>query len=159
LYAGKKVFTNFKLLVPKKYQSQVTYLNKEVLNDIYEQIKSNKFNLKNSSVLVDEFQNYMDSRTSMSKKNRTFSYFILMSRHVGSDIIFTTQQISQVDIRVRRNTDFLIQPFILEKIDGVPSKVGLHWFGKVGQKWNKYYEEYDSTNIVNMYDTHEILDL
>lgn len=161
LFAGKTIYSNVKLKVPDKYKDKVIYLNKEILNDIFEKIKTGMFDMRNSTVLIQEAHNYIDSRTSMSKKNRTFSYWILQSRHTGAgscDIVYDTQELGQIDIRLRRNTDFVLRPFILERVDNVPTKVGVTWHGKMGQRWVKFWEEYDSSKVVYMYDTHEIVE-
>jgi len=161
LYKGKKIYSNIKLKVAKKYDKQIVYLTKDMLKNIFELIKTGKFEMRNSTVLIQEAHNYIDSRTSMTPKNRTFSYWILQSRHTGfgsCDILFDTQELGQVDKRLRNNTDFILQPVIISKIGEVPEKIGVIGNGKIGQKWTKFYEEYYCKNIMSHYDTHELVD-
>jgi len=162
LYKGKKLFSNVKLNVDKKYNKMITYLDKDKIKDIFEHIKSGKFDMRNATVLLQEAHNYMDSRTSLTVKNRTLTYWILQSRHTGAgscDIIYDTQELGQIDKRLRNNTDFVCRPMIVEKFeDGTPVTIGVVLRGKLGQKFCKFYEEYDASKILNKYDTHEIVD-
>lgn len=61
-------------------------------------------------VIIDEFHIFSDSRLSSSNHNILMSYFITQTRKQNVQLIYTTQQFGQVDIRVRDNTDVLALP-------------------------------------------------
>jgi hypothetical protein len=60
-------------------------------------------------MIVDEFHIWMDSRSSMMRKSRIVSYFLLQTRKVGVDLYWTTQFPDQVDKRVRNLSDISIE--------------------------------------------------
>jgi len=165
LYKGKKIFTNVKLKKVKKYRDRITYLTKEKVTDIFHLVKSGEFNMENSTILIDEAHNYIDSRNSASSKNKIFSYWILQSRHTGKgscDIIYTTQELRQIDVRLRNNTDWIIQPNIIGtqrrgKIK-VPVLIRLDITAKIKHKWRKMISYIDVGISREMYDTHELID-
>ena len=66
-----------------------------------------KNQLKNTNIGIDEFHIFLDSRSFMKPSNQQLTHFILQTRHLGVNLYFTTQDISQVDIRLRRQLDFL----------------------------------------------------
>lgn len=57
---------------------------------------------------LDEVWAWADSRD--SQNNETFNEFVLNSRKRGWDVLYTTQSISQIDKRLRENTDMLMLP-------------------------------------------------
>lgn len=61
-------------------------------------------------MVIDEFHIFSDSRLSSSYHNILMSYFITQTRKQDIQLIYTTQQFGQVDIRVRDNTDALALP-------------------------------------------------
>lgn len=93
---GKQVYANYHLYFP------YTPLDME---DIIE----NMGNLQNVSIAIDEAQIYFDCRMSASKQNRLFSYLMLQSRKRNVDITMTSQQLWNVDVRIRRNLDYLCE--------------------------------------------------
>lgn len=97
--AGKSVQANYHLHFP------FSYLN---LTTIMEQIK-NQQQLQNIVLLIDEIHIAFDSRSSMSSRNRYGSYFVLQTRKRDVSLYFTTQNIFQVDIRIRENLDRLVE--------------------------------------------------
>ncbi len=117
LFNGKHVFSNVKFKnIPKKFRDKITYLTKELIGNVFMEVKQGNINMENSTIFIQEAHNYIDSRNSASKRNKVFSYWILQSRHTGKgscDIIYDTQSIDQVDKRLRRNTDFLVHPYNL----------------------------------------------
>ena len=120
----------------------------------------------NSTIFIQEAHNYIDSRNSMSKRNKALSYWILQSRHTGKgscDIIYDTQSLSQVDIRLRRNTDHILHPSIRSwEITGKngrsPKKVEVEMYSKIGHEWRINYFIMDVSKTKNQYDTHELVD-
>jgi hypothetical protein len=65
--------------------------------------------LRDLSLGVDEAQLYFDCRLSGTKKNRLFSYIMLQTRKRKMDMYLTTQQLGNVDVRIRNNLDYLYQ--------------------------------------------------
>lgn len=61
-------------------------------------------------LIIDEFHIFSDSRLSSTNHNILISYFITQVRKQDIQLIYTTQQLGQVDIRVRDNTDVLALP-------------------------------------------------
>ena len=172
LFGGKTIYSNVMLKnIPKKFKDNIIYLTKEKIADIFEKCKSGAWNMENSTIFIQEAHNYMDSRNSQSNKNKALSYWILQSRHTGRgscDIIYDTQEITQVDIRLRRNTDYIIHPTIVQyfhkpigktkKFHKIPSKISMEIITKLGQKWIKGFEVLDVIDACKMYDTHQLVD-
>lgn len=72
-------------------------------------MQENPDHLVNAKIGIDEVQTYFDCRCSSSTKNRLFSYIILQSRKRKIDIIMSSQQRENVEIRIRRNLDYLYE--------------------------------------------------
>ena len=162
LYNGKKIYTNIKLKnIPDKFKDKIIYMTKDTLNNIFEKIKTGDWDMTNSTVFIQEAHNYMDARNSASHKNKILSYWILQSRHTGKgscDIIYDTQSLSQVDIRLRRNTDVVIHPHITAWEGDKPHTISCIMFGKIGHKESKFSRILDVSKTRDQYDTHEIVD-
>jgi hypothetical protein len=91
---GRQIFSNYGLSFP------------------YEPIKLKEMlspdgskKIKDGMVAIDEAQMWMDCRLAGSKKNRLASYLMLQGRKRRIDIILTSQQMGNVDVRFRRNCD------------------------------------------------------
>lgn len=67
----------------------------------------------NSTIGIDEITVFIDCRTSISKRNKIFSYFVLQSRKRDVNVYFTTQDIGMLDFRVVDHTEIII---LCEKI-------------------------------------------
>jgi len=115
-----------------------------------------KTTLKNARLFIDEMHIFMDSRSSMNKSNKTLTHFILQTRHLGVHLYFTTQDISQVDIRLRRQLDMLAYctPTLYEgwfKIRMIDYRdvlnIRTNSFIYCG---SNYYDLYDTTEIVDI---------
>ena len=61
-------------------------------------------------MVIDEFHIFSDSRLSGSHQNVLMSYFVTQTRKQDIQLIYTTQQFGQVDIRIRDNTDVMAIP-------------------------------------------------
>jgi len=165
LRGGRRIFTNLRLKKLGKYEKQVTYLTKEFINSIFEQVKAGNLDMRKSTIGIQEAHNYADSRMSNTKRNLAFTYFILQSRHFSADagcVIWDSQSMDQIDKRLRRNTDYLIQPTIIhyEKRGTykIPYTIKLDINAKIGQSWRKGTRIIDVSETRNRYDTHEIVD-
>lgn len=65
--------------------------------------------LKNCAIGIDEFHVLADSRNSGRERNKMISYFILQTRKRNVVLYYTTQHEMQVDVRVRRSTDYWVR--------------------------------------------------
>ncbi len=63
----------------------------------------------NTVFAIDEIHIYFDSRASAKKRNMIFSYFLNQSSKNDIDIYYTTQFARQVEIRLRLNTEVVIE--------------------------------------------------
>lgn len=147
----KRIFSNLKLKIPK-----ITYLTSAFFNNIPK-------NMSNCSVLLDEVHNWLDCRDSIKTKNKIRSHFILQSRHSGRgtmDIYYTTQEIGQVDKRLRNNTDVLVTPTIMTRDDeGIPEIIKIEYRFISGNKPMIINEYFNAKDVMEYYDTHEIIDI
>lgn len=166
LFKGKTIYSNVMLKnIPARYKKNITYMTKDNLNNIFMKIKRKEWNMINSTVFIQEAHNYMDSRNFASDKNKVLSYWILQSRHTGEgscDIIYDTQELSQVDRRLRRNTDYVIHPTIteFEIINNIKKPKTIHavCYVKQGQKTQKFNMVLDVSQTRELYNTHELVD-
>ena len=93
---NRTIYSNYWLAFPH-YPIDLQYLmdNPDILRD--------------AMLLIDEATLWTDCRDSGSEKNKVFSYLMLQGRHRKIDVIMTTQQVSMLDIRIRRNMDYLYE--------------------------------------------------
>lgn len=160
LNKGKKIYTNIKIKNVRD-TSKIEYLTKEMMQTIFELIKEKKMSMKNSSVFIQEMHNYIDSRNSASKRNKAISYWILQSRHTGlgsCDIYYDTQELGQVDLRLRRNTDYLIRPLIVRKKDGKPDIILLKIRAKIRHTYKEFTHRISIAHCLDKFSTHEVVD-
>ena len=94
--AGRKVFSNYQLEFP------FTPI------DLKAMIENPNW-VKDGIICIDEAQTFVDCRMAGSRKNRLFSYIMLQGRKRKIDIILTSQQLDNVDIRIRRNLEHLYE--------------------------------------------------
>jgi len=161
LSKGKRIITNIRLKDVKKYENKITYLTKDSIKNIFELVKERKLNMTNTTLLLDEAHNYLDSRNSMSVQNKVMTYFILQSRHFGEGtgcIIWNSQSFNQVDLRLRRNTDYFLRPTITGITNNIPSTILIEGNAKIGHKWTNFIFSIDVRESIKKYDTHEIVD-
>lgn len=107
---GKKVWSNYHLKFPKLPNTTQPQL---IPNDFF--INFEKYNLKNIAMFLDEIYVYIDSRSSGSNVNKIMSYFFNQTRKTGVDIYYSSQFFSQVDKRLRFNTERFIIPKCIKK--------------------------------------------
>lgn len=86
-----------------------------------------------SLLALDEIYLYIDSRLHGTRKNMAYSYILMQSRKNNFDVIYTTNYYKNVDIRLRRLTDFVIE---CEYKELIKDKLGL-------LKWKIIDEEGD----------------
>lgn len=68
---------------------------------VFDELMKDKKKLQNVVILLDEMHVYFDSRSSMTKRNKKFSYFVNQTRKRNVTILGTTQSWRQVDVRFR----------------------------------------------------------
>jgi len=113
-----------------------------------------KQSLQNTILGIDEMHIFLDCRE--SHKNKQMTHFILQTRHLGVHLYFTTQDISQVDVRLRRMLDVLayctkthIDNFFKVKI--------IDYRDTLNITTNTFI--FDGSPYYDMYDTREIIDI
>jgi len=146
---GKQIYSNYKLSFPLLPNTKKPKL---IPNDFF--LDFEKYNLKNVCMFIDEIYIYIDSRSSGSNKNKLMSYFFNQTRKTGVDLYYSTQFFSQVDKRLRFNTERFILPkchkdknknmFIAVEICNRDLKLLKKWVIK-------------AKVIFNLYDTDEII--
>jgi hypothetical protein len=138
-----EIVTNYKLVnIPFRY------INTNDLFDIKQQVK-------NTNIGIDEFHIFLDSRSFMKASNQQLTHFILQTRHLGVNLYFTTQDISQVDIRLRKQLDFLAyctqtiyQDFFKVKMIDYRDVLNIRTNTFV-YNGTPYYQLYDTTEIID----------
>lgn len=93
---GRKILANYHLKFPFKPVN-------------IEEMMKNNSQLYDVTLGIDEAQLYFDCRLSGSKKNRLFSYIMLQTRKRHMDMDLISQQLGNLDIRIRNNLDYLYQ--------------------------------------------------
>lgn len=73
-----------------------------------ENFASDKNPLSRAVVLIDEAHVLLDSRSSVTKRNKIISYFILQTRKRDVHVLYTTQSFHQIEKRLRDQSDMLI---------------------------------------------------
>ena len=132
----------------------------------------------NSIFLIDEIHIWFDSRASGKKRNIIFSYFLNQSSKNDIDIYYTSQFSRQVEIRMRLNTEIVVEsatrvvlwknpdskPIILENYRPKPhdyktvayvtnkitkfSDTGMDKVSVRMYKGNKYFKLYDTRQVI-----------
>jgi hypothetical protein len=91
---GRKIFSNYHLEFPYEPINLKEMLSTEGSKQITD-----------GMLAIDEATLALDCRLSATKKNRLASYLMLQGRKRKIDIILTTQQMANIDIRYRKNCD------------------------------------------------------
>lgn len=94
---GKRVFSNIHLKFP---HIQLTFKR------LMEMIR-NKEELQDAVIFLDEVHIFIDARSSMKKRNKLVSYFILQTRKRNVRLLYTTQHLAQAEKRLRDTTDII----------------------------------------------------
>lgn len=81
----------------------------------------NEIETDRNALLLDEIWLTADSRKSMAYENMMLSTSLLQSRKKHIDVLYTTQYINQVDVRIRSITNLIFNPQIIVSDDkGIP---------------------------------------
>lgn len=123
--------------------------------------------LHDIAVGIDEFHVFFDSRVSGSRRNRLTSYFVLQTRKRNVNLYFTTQNIGQVDKRMRQQMhrmivcnrtgidsdhDGLEDVFKINVIDMTVQPYKMKYYNFYGRK---YFDLYDTNQIISPFDEEE----
>lgn len=117
----------------------------------------------NCVIVLDEIHILLDSRRSMTRKNLMLSYFITQTRKQRVKMFYTTQRQSQIEKRLRENTDMVVFPesyeldYDIQRNDSI-EKVRIVELMIVSDKGtmtdefigNRYYDYYDTEETINM---------
>lgn len=149
---GFRVFSNYHLAFPH------TKLTKKVFMGLIEDPES----LQNAVICLDEMHIWIDSRSSMSKKNKLITYFLLQTRKRDVRLLATTQHLHQVDKRLRDTADVLVY---CENMSNKSSLVGGNQRILIRQDFFYQYSRSPPKTLVihanpyfGIYNTREIVD-
>ena len=117
-----------------------------------------KKNLDGSVIFIDEVHMWVDSRNSANKRNRILSYVWLQSRKRHCNYFFTTQYEDQIDKRLRRVTEILVECNKLRYSEVESEYVFLNTINikknrNIIQKKRFFYGD----EWFNLYDTNEVV--
>jgi len=143
---GYSIYSNIKLNFPFQYFS---------LDEILSYAE-NDTNFVNTVFLVDEAHIFMDSRSSMTKRNMILSYFILQTRKKNVWLFFTTQYYHQIDKRLRASSNAIVECSSKVLDDG--RMYALNKFNIVkNQKIIEKSFVFHANKYFNLYDTNEVV--
>ena len=136
-HSKRRIFSNFQLDLPLYNELEIIDL----------------LDLENNIIVfIDEAYTWLESRTSMSTLNRYLSYIIFQSRKRNIDIYTTSQMFSSIDIRLREQSDIIIECRIID--DGFQYTFRDSYNRKIStfilpySKAKKYFSIYDTYEIV-----------
>lgn len=150
---GRTIYTNFyinKELFTKKQQTRIKLLSDEFFQN-YSDMK-----LYNCGVFLDEIYVYIDSRASMSKRNKIMSYFFNQTRKRDVDLYYTTQFLHQVDLRLRSNTEMFVFPKTISLKEKSEIWIVNKYVLIAGKRM--FAEQFLGNKYFNYYKTDEIID-
>lgn len=145
---GKKIISNM------HFNFVYTPLTLEMLL----QYDNENTQLHDTVIVIDEAHVYLDSRTSVSKRNRIISLFLTQTRKKNVHLYYTTQSFDQVDKRLRNNSDVLIVCKTLPYKNGlkityntlnIKEELGF----RVAKTWfisNKFFNLYDTSQVISI---------
>lgn len=138
----KPIFSNFHLKgnIPHKVIS---------FEDLID-MATRKVELKRAAILLDEAHIWIDSRTSASKLSRVFTYFVLQTGKQDINLYWASQRLSQVDLRLRQQTDIAVNVTKKNEVYHVLNMVNTHTGAE--DKQTIY-----GPDVYPFYDTHEII--
>ena len=136
---GYKIYTNYKVNFPHEKLDANRLMNMGA-------------DLQDCAIGIDEIHVLIDSRNSMSDRNKLISYFILQTRKRNVVLFGTTQHERQIETRLRQNVDYWVfcqrigktAKFVYRVVDG------LTW--RLVKKC-----VYDGTRFFSLYDTRETI--
>lgn len=160
---NRKIMYNKAYSYPNSSGSVVKKIKNSNLN--FEKVLSVKPFLYKSDYVYDlsvpTHENYIangfvvhNSRASMKRKNMFVGNILLTSRKKDVQIAYTTQSFSQVDVRIRRITDFIAMPQLTANEDICRMII----FSNPGLEVLRTYK-FRTAPIFKLYDTREIINV
>lgn len=125
---GRKVFSNIQLGFPHEPLQ---------FSDIELETGGTRF--WNGHVLIDELNFFFDCRASMSKENKKFGTYLLQQKKQGCNVTGTTHGLDYLDLRLRQNHDYLINPVVFPAYPEKPEILTMHVYG--GPTVGRYYKK------------------
>ena len=155
--AGAKVITNYETVFSDKVLTMV---------EIMDMILDDDSDLFNASIGLDEIHTGADSRDFLSASNKAFSMFFTQLRKRNIVLYYTTQHVKQIDVRLRRLTDYIlhISPSPLYYGDNYKyekNPIVFYWQLRSAMEWDEILAEaeWDARDFFKkkLYDTNEIV--
>lgn len=149
-----KLKDNYKIMTNYEVSFRDDVITPDKMGAFFDRV--NKVN-DDTLMIIDEFHIFTDSRLSSSRHNILMSYFITQTRKQNIQLIYTTQQFGQVDVRVRDNTDLLAIPNYNPKHD-IMTVIYLkrNWFS--GQFEFSHYKRFNNLKpIFDTYNTKQLM--
>jgi len=151
---GRYIYSNYHFYFPKvKIEGIEKIYTPKLIDDEF--LNNYRNELFNICLFLDEIYIYIDSRASMSRANKIWSYFFNQTRKRGVDLYYSTQFFSQVDKRLRFNTEMFIIPKVIKK-DG-KQYIIINMYTRELKLLKKYM--FKAETYYNMYDTNEVVDI
>jgi len=142
---GMRLLENFKAKTSKKVYA--LGFKEESLPDWIKAIRNIEEIANNSVILIDEGGIEFSSRKAMSNANKILSEILLISRHKDLSVIFITQNSSNLEINVIRQSDYLIlKPSSLLQKDFERKKIK-----DVYSEVDKEFEELEDPGLTYIY--------
>lgn len=135
--------------------SDIVYKNLDDLMDFQKTIQG----IENDKLIIhDEIHIFNDSRNAMSNRNMLFSYILTQFRKMHVTFLYTTQYLNQVDIRIRNNTDVILQPNYNDELDVLEIKYFIrNTFGQLGFTLSHTKMFNNIKPMFNQYNTDELI--
>jgi len=148
--AGHTIYSNFHL-------NEIKYKLIDVMKILEDSTKGAA--LQDVSIGIDEITIFADCRSSMRKMNKVFSYFILQTRKRNVTLYYTTQDVSMVDIRLRRHTDiYVCADKVKDKNDKYIDDIRKYTIFDNRDKITRIYTQYlDISKYYKFYNTNEVI--
>lgn len=110
----KHIWTNYHFLDGKERSHHMT---KDFLQTFFD-TQGEAFLQTHGGVLaIDEIATFIDAYDFRSKKAKIFSMFVMQTRKRNVKLLYTTQQLRLVPIRIRDNTDYIYEPSYEKETD------------------------------------------
>lgn len=100
---------------------------------------------KGDLIVIDEAQNYFNSRDWQSKTNRDLGKWAALHRHLGIDVVFITQNMAGIESSVRRLVEWVYRYKKLNMFGGAIQKkyIRFAFFGESSEPLGKTICTYD----------------
>lgn len=139
---GLQVYSNIHLAIPHKRVTEIDL----------------KTDISDCVLLLDEIHLVADSRRSGSNETLNWTYLFTQTRKARCDVIGTTQDVSQVDVRFRNFIDLLIvcEAIAWELVDGEQCATRFRYTAIRRDGYAKVWEE-ERGEEVKLYNSWEVV--